>query len=395
MDQDLRTLLTSVRDDAPPPRLSVDDITAAGRHLARRRRRLALLSTVGGGALAAVAAVTAALVFVVSPTAPLTPAVDPSTLPNMAASPPGPTAFAEARPFVTTYRGYEAGSYVVSDPDLVTNAYQQSSIDIGAEPAEPTPKPSASAQPATMKDRPGLLRGGILVVYRPGAFEPALFLKSSEKISLRSGVGLLHYAGGMTAPTLSSNDRARLEKSQPEVPTIAWQYSSDAWAAIYWTSWETVPERDSLVAIAEGLTPATAREFPVGFDHGYLPPGYQLVSASYGADLGYGSRVVSVVRLSPALPKVPLTAPYDFEALPSMTIAVGRTDGDPKSIESFDCPDSTSCSRVVDDGSAYVTADLNGLKVTAAVQLAQVTLGIKPLDLEDMSDWPPAVKIFP
>ncbi|WP_432975139.1 hypothetical protein [Dactylosporangium sp. CA-233914] len=411
MEQDLRTLLTSARNDAPPPRLSVDDITAAGRHLVRRRRRLALLSSVGGGAVAAVAAVTAALVLLGSPRV-VTPAVDPSALP---AASPVPTAFVEAEPFVATYRAYQAGGYIVSDPDLVTAAYQQSSIDAGfvvdpqpsASPASRAGNgngnPSLPAHPAAtaeppMTTVPGLLRGGTLVVYRPDAFDPAMFLKASEKIQLRSGaVGLLLAASGNGAqPTMSPNDRALYQKLGRMVPALAWQYTGDAWAAIYWSAWETVPSRDELLSIAEGLTPAAPRPFQVGLQATHIPSGYHLLSASSGSDLRTGKLVVSAVRLSPETPSLPLYQPYDFDELPAVTLALGRTDAGAKMAGVLDCTATTLCTRFLRDGTTYVSAEAGGgVKNGVVTQLSQITLGIRAQDPADSRDWPPATKAFP
>ncbi|MFG2041455.1 hypothetical protein [Dactylosporangium sp. NPDC048998] len=393
MEQDLRTLLTSVRDGAPPPRLSVDDITAAGRHLARRRR-LTLLSSVGGSAAAAVAAVTAALVIAGTPAA-LTPAVDPSTLPNAVS--PAPTAFADAEPFVTTYNGYAAGSYLVSDPDLVTMAYQQSSIDAGidlsAEPLSSPPLPATTVPAAGLSRMPGLLRGGILVVYRPGAFDPTEFLKSAEKVEVRTGFGLLRNAGGSGQPTPSPPDRARLQKMQAQIPSLAWQYAKNAWAVIYWSSWESLPTKEELAAIADGLRPSATKQFPVGFLPSFVPHGFQLLSVSYGTDMGTGNQVVSAARLSPGLPTLPLTQPIDLQGFPTLTLSFGRTNAGPRMVDKLDCTSGVQCQRVLGDGTTYVKAELNGLKTTA--QVTQITLGIRPQNADNMADWPPAVKVFP
>ncbi|MER7003602.1 hypothetical protein ABT297_11240 [Dactylosporangium sp. NPDC000555] len=395
MEQDLRTLLTSVRDDAPPPRLSVEDIAAAGRHLARRRRRLVLLSSAGGGAAAVVAAVTAALVMASTPAA-LTPAVNPSTPANPATS-PARTVLADARPFVTTYKGYTAGSYLVSDPDLVTVAYQQSSIDAGIDlSANPfsTPSPLPTTTPASGLSRmPELQRGGILVVYRSGAFQPTAFLKSTERLEMSTGVGLLYRAADLTQPP-STSDRAEIQKMREQVPALAWQYAPDAWAVIYWASRETVPTKEELAAIAEGLTPSATREFPVGFHSSSLPRGFNLLSVSYGTDM-VSNQVVSAVRLSPERPALPLTEPIDLQSFPALTLSFGRTDAGPRMVDKLDCASSVECQRVLGDGSTYVKVELNGLKPTPATQVTQITLGIRPQDADNMAAWPPAVKVFP
>jgi hypothetical protein len=387
MEQDLRALLTSVRDDAPPPRLSVDDITAAGRHLARRRRRLTLMSSVGGGVVTAVAAVAAAVILASSPPQ-LAPAVDRSAPPKPAS--PVPTAFPEAQPFETSYEGYEAGPYAVGDPNLVTAAYQQSPIDAVADllPGA-TDGPDVKARAG----EPG--RGGIMVVYRPGAFEPAVFGKGSEKITVRSGVALLMYAGGSAAPPLSKSEQNRLTQMQPRVPTLAWQYTENAWAAIYWSSWETVPEREDLVAIADGFKPSGPKRFPVGFQVGYLPKDLELLSVSYGSDMNDGGAMVSTARLSPGQPRTPLTEPYNFEELPSLAIGFGHTNANPKLVGKLECPSSTLCMRVQTDGSTFVQAELNGLRLSSNTQLSQVTLSITGENPQDMADWPAAVDVFP
>ncbi|WP_433077994.1 hypothetical protein ACQP1P_36070 [Dactylosporangium sp. CA-052675] len=400
MEQDLHTLLTSVRDDAPPPRLSVDDITAAGRHLVRRRRRLTLLSSAGGGAVTAIAAVTAVLMLTGAPRA-LTPAVDPSGLASPAA--PAPTAFVEAAAFSTTYQGYKAGPYQVGDPDLVTNAYQQSTIATApggdpapsesesAEAADPVPSagPGAAAR-AKAKDVP---TGGILVVYRPGAFEPTLFEKGGEKVQLRDGgSGLLAYAGTMNAPPTAPGDRPAVGRTGL-VPTLAWQYTGDAWAAIYWSAWENVPDREHLLAIADGLTPSVPRQFPVAFQPATVPRGYQLLSVSYGGDVFTGDEVVSAARLTAKPPALPIYQPYVFEDLPVLTLAVGHTDAGPKLAGRLECDGQTRCTKVADTGKTYVYAEAGNTKLSAT--LTQLALGIRlEGDLGASGTWPPAAKVF-
>nr|BFE66638.1 hypothetical protein GCM10020063_111640 [Dactylosporangium thailandense] len=395
MEQDLHTLLTSVRDDAPPPRLSVDDITAAGRHLVRRRRRLTLLSSVGGGAVTAIAAVTAVLMLTGAPRA-LTPAVDPSGLASPAK--PVPTAFAEAAAFSTTYQGYKAGPYQVGDPDVVTNAYQQSTI-VTVPRAEPTPSESAeaadpvqSAAPGVPAKAKGVATGGLLVVYRPGAFEPALFEKGGEKVQLRDGgTGLLAYAGSMNAPT-TPGDRAFIGRASL-VPTLTWQYTEGAWAAIYWSAWENVPDREHLLAIADGLVPSVPRQFPVAFQSATVPRGYQLLSVSYGGDVFTGDEVVSAARLTAKPPALPIYQPYIFEDLPVLTLAAGRTDAGPKLAGRLDCEGQIRCTKVADTGTTYVYAEASNTKLTAP--LTQLALGIKlEGDLGDSGSWPPAAKVF-
>ncbi|MEU7874132.1 hypothetical protein [Dactylosporangium sp. NPDC049140] len=392
MEQDLHTLLTSVRDDAPPPRLSVDDITAAGRHLVRRRRRMALLSSVAGGTVTAIAAVTAALMLTGTPRA-LTPAVDPSALPSAS---PALTEFAEAPAFVTTYQGYKAGPYIVSAPDLVTNAYQQSSIDPGpgpepTEPAQPA-QPLATAKPSASRASE-VSSGGTLVVYRPGAFEPALFEKGGEKIQVGDGdVGFLAYSGGPTGPSIPPGAAKAMYGRDALVPTLAWQYTDGAWAAIYWTAWENVPGRDELLTIADGLAPSAPRQFPVAFQAATVPRGYQLLTASYGDDVPSDEPAASAVRLTLKPPPLPLYEPYNFDDLTTLTLATGRSYAGSKMAGRLDCSGQVRCTRILGNGDVFVSGEVTNSKPSAA--LTQITLGIKPMDPDEPGAWLPAVKVF-
>ncbi|WP_433048019.1 hypothetical protein [Dactylosporangium sp. CS-033363] len=393
MERDLHTLLTSVRDDAPPPRLSVDDITAAGRHLVRRRRRLAMVSSVGGGAVTAIAVVAAALMLGGSPR-PLTPAVDPSSLPSAASA--VPTAFADAAAFTTTYRGYQTEGYQVSDPEVVTVAYQQSAILPGSGPraAQPSAVDSIAADPtpsATPARKPGLVTGGSLVVYRPDAFEPAVFEKGGEKVTMPTGDGLLAYSG-VNNPS-EPPDKA-IYGRDAMVPTLAWQYADNAWAAIYWSAWESVPDRDHLIAIAEGLSPSAPQPFPVAFRAAVVPKGYQLLSASYGSDLmPMGMSVSSAVRLTAKAPQLPIYEPYPFEDLPTLTLSTGRSDAGRKLAGNLSCDGQVRCTRILDTGDVYVTAEVNNAKLSTT--LTQVTLSIRPQSLDDTGAWLPVAKVFP
>ncbi|GGM07012.1 hypothetical protein ACFFX1_27450 [Dactylosporangium sucinum] len=391
--QDLRSLLTTARDDAPPPRLSVDDITNAGRQLVRRRRRVAVLSSVAGSAVAAVAAVAAVVVLSTTPQ-PITPALDPSGLP--ARPSPTPARFAEAAPFVTTYGGYKAGRYAVSDPNLVTTAYQQSSIDDTAPlPAAPSVSPSVSATELKTDPRGATRQGGTLIVYRTGAFEPSAF-EPAEKIPLRSGTALLHYAGQQTAPQV---DKALVDKyamTGTPIPAISWQYADDAWAAVYWTTWEQTPTRDELVAIADGLSPAAPRPFPIGFQAQVVPKNYSLAAASYGQDVASGERLVSAVRLTPKPIRTPLTGPVDFGDYLVVTLAVGLPTPNGKVVKGRPaCPsDSMSTCLLVNEAGALVLVEYSSPKDAANVPPAVVAQRMTPADPTDPGSWPAVTDVF-
>ncbi|GAA2612019.1 hypothetical protein GCM10010399_48630 [Dactylosporangium fulvum] len=394
--QDLRTLLTSARDDAPPPRLSVDDITAAGRHLEHRRRQLALLSSAGGGVVAAIAAVAAVLML--NNPEPMTPALDPSRLPALP-SPAAPAEFVAASAFTTTYQGYTAGRYVVSDPDLVTTAYQQSTIaPVSSTPAPFTPPPLTSTP--EVKTRASGIRapGGVLVVYREHTFEPTVF-DPSERIQLRGSVGLLHYAIGQKTPPASPEVLKRYGQFGGVIPALAWQYSDDAWAAIYWSSWEDAPTVEELAAIADGLTPAQPKEFRIGFRLKTLPQRYFLVAASLGQDAPDGSTLISSVRLTLKPPQAPLTGMIDFETLGAITLSVGVNEpGDPSAptgsaVKPACTTGALVCTRPVSDR-MYVRVEGDGTKLFPPGLTAELTTLMDPANPDDPGNWPPVTEVF-
>lgn len=389
MAQDLHSLLNAARDDGPPPRLSVDDITSRGRKLIRRRRRLTLLASVTGGAVSAIAAVTAALV-IAAPSAQV-PALDPSRPPALPAS-PVPTEFVAAPAFTTTYSGYAAGDYLVSDPDLVTVAYQQSSINAMIDlptPASPSAKPGSARAIV-----PGLLRGGTLVVYRPGVFNPREFLPA-EDLDLRAGTGMLHYAGGQK--TQPPDDVVKLDKTGQGVPTLAWQYTAGAWAAIYWDSWESTPNRDELAVIADGLKPGSPKEFPLGFATKSVPRGYQLLAASFGSELRTSERVVSAAYLTQRNPPPQLYQPINFGEWAPLVVSLGTGDPIKRLTGELSCDqDFTVCTHVIALDGTYVRIEFDaGLKkLNPSTDPAAVLRGVAAQDPQDRSDWPPATKVF-
>lgn len=354
----------------------------------RRRRRVAVLSSVAGGAVAAITAV-AAVVMLNTPQ-PITPALDPSGLPGRPS--PTPAQFTEAAPFVTTYAGYRVGRYAVSDPNLVTTAYQQSSIDdTRALPGAPSISPTAQST-----NPQGINRlGGTLVVFRTGAFEPKAF-EPSEKVQLRSGVGLLHYAGQLSAPEV---DKARVEKyalTGAPIPAITWQYASDAWAAVYWTTWEQTPTRDELVAIADGLSPATPKPFPIGFQAQLIPKNYSLAAASFGQDVPSGERLVSAVRLTPKPIQTPLTEPVDFDDYLTATLAVGLPSPNGKITRDRSACASASlatCMYLTEAGT-LVLVDYSSPKEAVSTPPALVAQRMNPADPTDPGSWPPVTDVF-
>ncbi|MEV4511802.1 hypothetical protein AB0K00_22875 [Dactylosporangium sp. NPDC049525] len=407
MDHDLHSLLAAARDDAPPPRLSIDDITAAGRQLARRRRRTVLLSSVAGGLAAVITSATAAVVLLAHPS--VGPSVDPNGNPGVATASQSPARRADFTPvgaFETNYTGYTVGRFVVSDPDLVTAGYQQSTIDLTLNPpaaaaptVSPTAKPPAttgapavsrSAPPADRGDAPG---DGRLVVYGAGAFDPRDF-SNGEKFQIAGRTALLRYAGAPSVPSASTNSKYGC-CPDPILPTIAWQYLPDSWAAIYWSSFETAPTRDELIALAEALPAADPRPFPTGIFLKDVPKGYRLIAVSTRTSV-YDTMNRSVVRLSPKPLAGPFVAPVDFDEQPSIVLSLGVADPTMgKMLTKASCPPgSATCAMLLEDGQFYLQVESVGSRSLGSLELAQILKAMDAGQPDDRSTWPPAVSVF-
>ncbi|GAA3247251.1 hypothetical protein ACFO1B_50765 [Dactylosporangium siamense] len=411
MDHDLHSLLAAARDDAPPPRLSIDDITAAGRRLARRRRRTTLLASVAGGVAAVITGATAAVVLISPPT--LAPTVDPNGNPGLAdvsQSPARRADFTPAGAFETNYTGYTSGRFVVRDPDLVTAGYQQSTIDVSdprpstsptGRPAVPTGTAAApgGSAPATA---PGVKqssaasgraapREGRLVVYNVDAFDPTQFT-GGEKLQVAGKTALLRYAGSLAPPSATGKDGCCVT---PAVPTIAWQYLPGAWAAIYWSSFETAPTRDELIALAEDLPAGEVRAFPVGVRLRNTPKNYRMIAVGT-RKFSYDTTNLSVVWLSPKTLVPPFTMPVDLEEHPSIVLTLGVADPRTRDkIGASSCQQgSGTCSALLGDGQFYVQVDTFGQQAIPSTELAQILKSMTAEQPDDPTNWPPATDTF-
>ncbi|BBH65644.1 hypothetical protein ACTI_23290 [Actinoplanes sp. OR16] len=119
----LSDLLEEARADAPPMRLGVDDLVAAGRRRLRRRR--------AGWAMAAAVAVAAAIGAPQIATRP-----EIATRPQIVNQPQIVTsAFPEEKAatfsFTPTFRGYRVGGFIIEDPAAMTLGWTSAMINQG------------------------------------------------------------------------------------------------------------------------------------------------------------------------------------------------------------------------------------------------------------------------
>lgn len=351
-----------------------------------------------------IAGATAAVVLISPQT--VGPAVDPNGNPGLSGASQAPARradFVPAGAFETNYAGYTSGRYVVSDPDLVTAGYQQSSIDLGRgapPPASPStalpfvsddPSPGRSSSPgADAKFAP---QEGRLVVYGTGAFDPREFSKG-EKLQIGGRTALLRHAGGPSIPSASPTGKDGC-CGDPAVPTIAWQYLPDSWAAIYWSSFETTPTRDELIALAGDLPAGEVRAFPVGIRMAEMPKGYRLIAVSTRRS-PYDETNLSVVRLALKPLAGPFAAPVELDDYPSIVLSLGVADQmTSTTISKASCvPGNGSCAALVDDGQFYLQVDSIGQRTLSSAELSQILKLMSAEEPADRTTWPPAVKVF-
>ncbi len=348
-----------------------------------------------------------AAVMLISPQT-ISPSVDPNGNPGLtgASQAPARRGFVAAGAFETSFAGYTSGRFVVGDPDLVTAGYQQASIDLSRAAPSPAPTDDPSAAQPFVSDEPvpGSSRGvpqggkfapqeGRLVVYGTGAFDPLEFVKG-EKLQIEGRTALLRHAGGPSVPSKPPTGKDGC-CTDPVVPTIAWQYLPDSWAAIYWSSFETAPTRDELIALAEDLPAGEVRAFPAGIRMREVLRGYRLIAVSTRRS-AYDETNLSVVRLALKPLSGPYTAPVELDDYPSIVLSLGVADQmTSETIGKSSCvPSSSSCAVLVEGGQFYLQVDSTGQRPLSSSELAQILKFMSAEQPADRTSWPPAVKVF-
>jgi hypothetical protein len=343
----MRELLDIAKDDAPPARLSVDDIVSAG----RRRKRWAVAQRIGGAAAVAAAAAVTATVLVV--TQGMTQGTRYDT---RVGSPPKesvPVQAAPAPPFTFTFEGYSAAGYRVITPREVTATYQAATI-VG---------------PATDSDgKPRSMAVGTMTVFQPGAF-------NTEQVRTGSKLTVM---GRDAYQTSLARERMRVwhhdgttdPAATVQATVLAWQYDENAWAVIeeeiYFPHQFTVP---AMVAVAEMLRmngEVTAR---LPFRTGYLPAGWTLQSVSGRSFDDEDTGMVRAVYAAPDAGFGSLTGPRDFDqytASPSVVIAILHEDAPP--------PDAPKKKNICIDGDHWCTWSIPGTGMYIAVNDPSKTL---------------------
>ena len=374
MKRELSDMLVQAKSDPPPLRYSVEDAVAAGR---KRQRRLRAAWT-GAGSAAAVVAVIAAIAVpqIVADGRPAQVVPAASQTPKQE---PAPFAY-PADKFAGNIAGFTAGDLTVSDSVHVTPGYQVAVI-------------VAPGHGAPMEDKAGALHQtpndvGRLVVYRPGAFDPARAV-SGEQVSVNGNLG--YYK----KPTVT--------KMAIKIPgqtdgTLTWEYADDAWAvvAIHATAKVT---KQQLTAVAGKVALGPPEPVKVGFKLSYVPAGFQLAAA------GTSDRMLTspltgesyILLLKGDFPYQALTAPaqepyvLNRKQLPLLEITVyprwyGKygSGGNRGPALPF-CVSDSLCYRFTDDGKYEIVVAGGGTVPDA--ELIKVLTSVTLADPADAGTW--------
>jgi len=373
---DMREILEIAKEDAPPTRLGVDDIVAAG----RRRRRWAVAQRAGGAvAVLALAAVTATVLVVTHGTP------DRSADANRVGSPPKtalpPPAPVAAPLFTYTFGGFTSGRYRVVEPLEVTRAYQVATV-------------LGPAKDGDGKDITAAV--GSLTVYQPGVYDPAK-VRGGQKLTVQ-GRDAYHAVLQRDLPTGYFINGVPTDVRSIPVDTLAWQWAENAWAVVDNDAFfqdRQFPVED-MIALTGQLR--FDREVParLPFRPGYLPAGWTLQSVSGRSFAAEDSGTVQAVYSAPESSFESMTGPRNFfgyAGSPSVVVAISQEDTPP--------PDAPKKKDICLAGDHWCTWSLPGTGYYIAVHDPSKTLSDADLlrigqsltfsDFNQPATWPTVV----
>jgi hypothetical protein len=235
---DMRQLFDTARGDLPPAPFTVDQITEAGRRGMRRRRLARAVSAVGAAAAVLVVAAVGIPIRRGEPPVPADPA------PRIAA-------------FTDTITGFTVGGLRVSGTLEATPGYETAAI--------------VRAQNVV----------GLLTVFRPGAFDPSAY-ESGTPVQVGGHDAYARVFAAML-PLDSPNviDGRVVTGRQAELPAVAWQWASGAWATVVARQdgppGMTAGDVRTVATRVEPATTGSAATLP--YKIGFLPAGWTLAAA--------------------------------------------------------------------------------------------------------------------
>ncbi|SDS73103.1 hypothetical protein [Actinoplanes derwentensis] len=366
---------------APPDRNTIDEIVGKGRRVQRRRRA----GFAGAGAALAVVAVTAAVtvpsIFGGTGQGTVVDAAAPS-----AGTPKTATAAWEfpADPFQFTFGAFDAGRWHVAAPVVASTSYQIASVYLDGR--------TTNDRAATDEEiaRAGDKRGGppeptiyaYLVLYRPGAFNPAGLTGATE----------LTVDGKQAYQVGDPGDGGMARR------TLAWAYAPDAWAVLTTHSDSAEDPSDAeLQKIVAGLKPSQAAPAKLPFTLDYVPAGYQPVELGSHAMSGLNGIAAArngdyggAIFANPAPPTTKLIEPYggaDGESLPGsfqIFVVPQQNSNQTTGNTTIKCGNGF-CTHRSPDGKTSIQVASDGRLSDA--EMTKILKGLKLKNVKDDSTW--------
>jgi hypothetical protein len=366
---DLHELLEIARSDAPPPRVGVDDIVAAG----RRRRRWVLTRRVGGAGVAAVAVVTG-IVLVAGNVALSGGGAVPAGGPPAGGAAVRPPAV-DVPPFTFTFTAYDVGDYRVLPPIEVSATHQVASVLVDYR---------------TSAGRRASAYVGSLTVYRPGVVPPASY-RSGTRLTVR---GRDAYVSRQSRTSIVSvQGHTFVATGEPiTASALTWQYAEHAWAVV--EGQPSVPGRSLPAEVARRIADRFTLGPPVRarlpFRTGYLPAGATLASVSGQTFAAEDIGMVSVVYTLP-VSSAAVGQRGTSEIAPAVVISIGQQDAPP--------PDAPRKKERCSSGDRWCTWPIPGTRFYLAVndpsktltvdELLRIGQGLDFADLDRPETWHP------
>jgi len=346
---ELSDMLEAGKENAPPPRYSVDDAVAAGR---KRQRRRTVLTGAGSAAVVVAVATAIAVPQIVTDKG---PATQGNAAPAAASKAAAPAPFAyPADNFTGNITGFKSGDLTVTDTVHVTPGYQVA-----------------------------------VVVYRKGVYDPKK-IKTAEQVTVDGHAGYFQKSLPGKAP---EGLKGKIPASAFDTPaSLAWQYDDNAWAVVSVAARVKATQQE-VAAIAAKVTAGAAKPVTVDFKLSYVPKGYELAAAGPSSVLNSPLEGESYVRLLKGdFPYRGLTAPaqdpfvVNDKQLPVVQLTLyPKWNGKYRSATTPSCPEPGLCYRTTDNGKYEL--ELSGGGFLSDPEMIKMLNSVTFADPSDPGTW--------
>lgn len=361
-----------MRDTAPAPHTTADDIIATARRIRARRR-----AAMAGGAAACLAVMTAA-VTALGPSGTKAPGTGvPAAVQPVQASPLLPP-----DTFSTVLGEYRVGPYRIGPVRQVTAGYQQLPVH-----RDGLTWPADDGRRFPLAD-------GMITVYRPGVYHP-------DRLGRDDPSGVYGVPSPLTVagrPAVSRTvSKSVSVGSAPPSPApdghvrtaLAWQYAPDAWATYVPTSVDRDESAADALRIAAAVTPRPERELRVPYRLDVVPDGWQTVAVTETREKD-GTVLSEVYLHKGPVPDARLAGQVDIR-LPGVHIVVMKAQPKDERIRGRNgvhCyPPQAACTVVL--GEYLIDVDGRGAGDLTEADIRRIVDGLQPVDIADVGAWLP------